>query len=128
MKQMTLFEECKEALNADFNVLGKEDQVSAIDIFNQYPSANGSILWSELNFKDFYAIDELQNEFALKNENVYVIADNADIPIFKTNLRLILENIYDVTALSPKIFIFNDNVLLQPLFPTDTIRLGIKLK
>lgn len=125
---MTLFEECKEALSADFNILGKEDQVSAIGIFNKYPSLNGSILWSELNFKDFDVVDELLSEFILKNKDVYVIADNADIPLFKTNLRLVLENIYDVTALSPKIFIFNDNVLLQPLFPTETIRLGIRLK
>lgn len=33
-----------------------------------------------------------------------------------------------LTALSPKLFIFNDNVILQPLFPTDKIRLGVRLK
>ncbi|PSR44772.1 hypothetical protein C8256_21490 [Kluyvera genomosp. 2] len=97
-------------------------------IFNKYPSANGNILWSEIDFKDFETVNDLSNEAALKNDDVYVIADNADIPIFKTSLRLVFENIYDVTALSPKLFIFNDNVILQPLFPTDKIRLGVRLK
>ncbi|EIS7447139.1 MULTISPECIES: CDI toxin immunity protein [Citrobacter] len=125
---MTLFDECKEALSADFNVLDEKDQVRVMGIFNKYPSANGNILWSEIDFKDFETVNDFLNEAVLKNEDVYVIADNADIPIFKTNLRLVFENIYDVTALSPKLFIFNENVILQPLFPTDKIRLGVRLK
>ena len=125
---MTLFDECKEALSADFNVLDEKDQVRVMGILNKYPSANGNILWSEIDFKDFETVNDFLNEAVLKNEDVYVIADNADIPIFKTNLRLVFENIYDVTALSPKLFIFNENVILQPLFPTDKIRLGVRLK
>lgn len=125
---MNLFDECKEALSADFNVLSEKDKVSVMGIFNKYPSANGNILWSEIDFKDFETVNDLLNEATLKNEDVYVIADNADIPIFKTNLRLVFDNIYDVTALSPKLFIFNDDVILQPLFPTDKIRLGVRLK
>lgn len=125
---MNLFDECKEALSADFNVLSEKDKVSVMGIFNKYPSANGNILWSEIDFKDFETVNDLLNEATLKNEDVYVIADNADIPIFKTNLRLVFDNIYAVTALSPKLFIFNDNVILQPLFPTDKIRLGVRLK
>ena len=121
---MTLFDECKEALSADFNVLDEKDQVRVMGIFNKYPSANGNILWSEIDFKDFETVNDFLNEAVLKNEDVYVIADNADIPIFKTNLRLVFE----VTALSPKLFIFNENVILQPLFPTDKIRLGVRLK
>ncbi|WP_440530058.1 CDI toxin immunity protein, partial [Serratia sarumanii] len=49
-----------------------------------------------------------------------------NIPIFRANLMLVTENIYDVTALSPKMFIFNNELILQPLFPTEIIRLGIK--
>ena len=125
---MTLFDECKEALSADFNVLDEKDRVRVMGIFNKYSSANGNMLWSEIDFKDFETVNDILNESVLKNEDVYVIADNADIPIFKTNLRLVFENIYDVTALSPKLFIFNENVILQPLFPTDKIRLGVRLK
>lgn len=57
---------------------------------------------------------------------MYFFVDDINIPIFKTNLALIAENIYDVTALSPKIFIFNNELILQSLFPNETIRLGRK--
>ncbi|MBZ7282064.1 hypothetical protein FMK75_28435, partial [Klebsiella oxytoca] len=61
-----------------------------------------------------------------KKHDVFVFVDNINIPVFRTNLVLVAENIYDVTALSPKLFIFNNELILQPLFPTDIIRLGIK--
>ena len=85
-----------------------------------------NISWSEISFRDFETSDELLCQSWLKNENVYVIADDANIPIFRTNLRLVLENIYDVAALSPKIFIFNEGMILQPLFPSDALRLGAR--
>jgi len=53
---------------------------------------------------------------------VFVFADDSSILIFRTKLKLIAENIYDVTALSPKLFIFNNEVILQPLFPDDGVR------
>lgn len=56
---------------------------------------------------------------------MFVFADDSSIPIFITKLKLIAENIYDVTALSPKLFIFNNEVIIQPLFPTDGVRLAI---
>jgi hypothetical protein len=60
------------------------------------------------------------------NEDMLVFVDDISIPIFRTKFRLIAENIYDVTALSPRLFIFNNEVIIQPLFPTDNFRLGIK--
>jgi len=41
---------------------------------------------------------------------------------------LIAENVYDVTALSPRLFIFNNEIILQSLFPTEMFRLGIRSK
>ena len=38
-----------------------------------------------------------------------------------------LNNIYNVIALSPKLFIFNVSLILYPLFPSEKIRLYIKL-
>ncbi|MGQ6445266.1 CDI toxin immunity protein, partial [Serratia sp. IR-2025] len=61
-----------------------------------------------------------------KSYDVFVFVDDINIPIFRANLMLVAENIYDVTALSPKMFIFNNELILQPLFPTEIIRLGIK--
>ncbi|MEB5888956.1 CDI toxin immunity protein [Enterobacter roggenkampii] len=122
---MSLFEECKEALSADFSIIDKEEE-RVTTILEGYPFVSGNISWSEISFRDFETSDELLCQSWLKNENVYVIADDANIPIFRTNLRLVLENIYDVAALSPKMFIFNENLILQPLFPTDALRLGTR--
>jgi len=122
---MSLFEECKEALSADFTIIDNEEE-RVNTILEGYPFVSGNISWSEISFRDFETSDELLCQSWLKNENVYVIADDANIPIFRTNLRLVLENIYDVAALSPKIFIFNERMILQPLFPTDALRLGTR--
>lgn len=122
---MSLFEECKEALSADFTIIDKEEE-RVTTILEGYPFVSRNISWSEISFRDFETSDELLCQSWLKNENVYVIADDANIPIFRTNLRLVLENIYDVAALSPKMFIFNERMILQPLFPTDALRLGTR--
>ena len=122
---MSLFEECKEALSADFTIIDKEEE-RVTTILEGYPFVSGNISWSEISFRDFETSDELLCQSWLKNENVYVIADDANIPIFRTNLRLVLEKIYDVAALSPKMFIFNERMILQPLFPTDALRLGTR--
>ncbi|MBG5757339.1 hypothetical protein I5E65_30810 [Pseudomonas aeruginosa] len=123
---MTLFEECKEALRADFNIVEGQAQQDAIDILYKYPLEKGNILWSEMEYSDYENIDALLDVNSIKNADVFVFADDVNIPIFRTNLKLIAENIYDVIALSPKLFIFNNNMILEPLFPTEMFRLGIK--
>lgn len=123
---MTLFDECREALSADFNIVQGLAQQEALGILNKYPLAKGSVTWSEIRHSDYESFDELLSANSVKNDDMFVFADDASIPVFRSNLRLIAENIYDVTALSPKLFIFNDEVIIQPLFPTDMFRLGIK--
>jgi hypothetical protein len=125
---MTLFEECKEALATDFFIVNGQNEKDALDILNTYPLVNGNISWSEIEYSDYEDISNLLSVNPIENDSVFVFVDDADIPIFRSNLSLISENIYDVTALSPKIFIFNNNVILHPLFPTELFRLGIKTK
>jgi len=122
---MTLFEECKEALNEDFVLIKKELNDDVIAILKQFPFSNGNLIWSDIDHKDYADINELLEANIIKDLKVFVIADNVDIPIFQTNLKLLAENIYDVTALSSKLFIFNNTVIIQPLFPTEVVRLGI---
>jgi len=122
---MTLFDECREALSADFNIVEGQAQQDALDILNKYLLAKGCITWSAIRYSDYESIDELLSANSVKNDEVFVFADDASIPLFRSKLSLIAENIYDVTALSPKLFIFNDEVIIQPLFPTDMFRLGI---
>lgn len=122
---MSLFEECKEALNNDFQIIG--DSEEAIATLNTYPMHLNSIMWSNIAFKDFDDMHELLM-FVQKIQNtvVYVVADDKDIPVFTSTLKTVIENIYDVMAISPKVFIFNDNVILEPLFPSYTIRVAFK--
>lgn len=125
---MTLFDECREALNACFDIVDDGDKKNVIDLLHRFPFWAGGTVWREGGFLDFESIEGLLEKNVIKNESVFVLADDEDIPIFKSNLRLIARNIYDVTALSPKIFIFNEEFLIQPLFPTEIFRLGIKDK
>ncbi|MEY8771888.1 hypothetical protein AB6T85_15920 [Erwinia sp. ACCC 02193] len=125
---MTLFEECQKALSADFEIIEGQKKKEVVDILNKYPFASGSISWSEIDHSDHENIDDLLNRSPMRNADVFVLVDDANIPVFRTNLSLIAENIYDVTALSPRLFIFNDEIILQPLFPTEMFRLGIMLK
>lgn len=125
---MTLFEECQEALSADFGIVEGQEKKEALDIFNKYPFARGAISWPEIEYSDYEDIYDLLNISFMKNSDVFVLVDDASIPIFRTNFSLIAENIYDVTALSPKLFIFNNEFILQPLFPTEIFRFGIRSK
>ncbi|NUA46375.1 hypothetical protein HAT93_04122 [Dickeya solani] len=40
---MTLFEECKEALSADFSVVDGQALKDAMDILNEYPFSRGGL-------------------------------------------------------------------------------------
>lgn len=122
---MTLFDECREALSNDFEIVEGQAWQKAIDILNKYYFAKEGVTWSIIKHSDYDNIDKLISENSIKNETVFVFADDADIPLFKSNLTLISRNVYDVTALSPKLFIFNDKLIIQPLFPDDMFRLGI---
>lgn len=122
---MTLFEECKEALKEDFHIV--EDEQKAIEILQTFPIPYNYIMWSELSYKDYDRMEDIVNDLSiLSNKSLYVLADNADVPVFRSNLKVIMENIYDVSALSPKVFIFNQEVIIEPLFPSDNLRVGLK--
>ncbi|MEB7584134.1 hypothetical protein NGC36_02435 [Serratia rubidaea] len=123
---MTLFEECKELLNADFDVVEGDYLTMAMDIFHQYPWHSGNLIWSEMYFSDYELTHEMFNGSGLGNETVFVIADDADIPVFRTHLQLIIDNIYDIIAISPNLFIFNDKIMIKPLFPHNVIRFGLR--
>jgi len=122
---MTLFEECKEALKEDFHIV--EDEQKAIEILQTFPITYDYIMWSELSYKDYDHMEDIVNDLSiLFNKSLYVLADNADVPVFRSNLKVIMENIYDVSALSPKVFIFNQDVIIEPLFPSYNLRVGLK--
>jgi hypothetical protein len=121
---MTLFEECKEALGDDFSLVAPSDQKGVVDLLHKYLLADGNVAWSEIEYSDYEDLNKLLKENNLRNDSVFVFADDLDVPLFRTKLYRIAENIYDVIALSPKLFIFNDSFIFYPLFPTEKIRFG----
>ena len=124
---MSLFEECKNALKNDFQIISDIDVEEVYKKLNMYPIKQNFILWKNIDFKDFDDMDELLESMqTIHNENVYVVADDQNIPVFTSKLKSIIENIYDVMALCPKVFIFNETILLEPLFPTYTVRVAFK--
>jgi len=123
---MTLFDECRELLKADFDVVEGDKLSLVMDIFHQYPWHSGDLIWSEMDFSDYELTHGMLIGSGLGNETVFVIADDADVPVFKTHLQLIVDNIYDVIAISPKLFIFNDKIMIKPLFPHNFIRFGLR--
>ena len=124
---MSLFEECKNALKNDFQIISDVDVEDVYTKLNMYPLKQNCILWKNIDYKDFDDMEELLESIqTIQNESVYVVADDQDIPVFTSKLKSIIENIYDVMALCPKVFIFNETILLEPLFPTYTVRMAFK--
>lgn len=125
-KLMTLFEECREALKQDFTIV--DDEQKAIELLQTFPLKNNYMVWTNIDYKDYDCMEELLSDLlSLSASSFYVLADSENVPIFKSNLKLVIENIDDVSALSSKVFIFDENVVIEQLFPTYTLRVGQKV-
>lgn len=56
---MNLFEECKNALSADFYVIEGVACKDVMSILNRYPLSNGYMDWSKIEYKDYESVNEL---------------------------------------------------------------------
>ena len=120
---MSLFLECCDALSEDVEIMHNSDL--ALSIFNKYPMRLNNIDWKKIFYKDYEDVSLLLDDFKVYGDDkVFIMPDDKDIPVLKSNLRLVVYNIYEVIALSPKLFIFNKDIVLYPLFPTYIIRVG----
>ncbi len=120
---MSLFLECCDALSEDVEIMHNSDL--ALSIFNKYPMRLNNIDWKKIFYKDYEDMSLLLDDFKVYvDDKVFIMPDDKDIPVLKSNLRLVVYNIYEVIALSPKLFIFNKDIVLYPLFPTYIIRVG----
>ena len=111
---MTLFYECKEALSEDFHLLSEDEKEQVLKEFYKYPFEYGSIDKDSKKIKilDLDRLIELI-EKKIINQNVYVLADINDVPVFKTNLLLALDKLDDISALSTRVFILGIGYLAQ---------------
>ena len=111
---MTLFDECEEALSEDFHLLSEDEKEQVLKEFYTYPFEYGSIDKDSKKIKILNP-DRLIEliEKKIINQNVYVLADINDVPIFKTNLLLALDKLDDISALSTRVFILGIGYLAQ---------------
>lgn len=111
---MTLFDECEEALSEDFHLLSEDEKEQVLKEFYKYPFEYGSIDKDSKKIKILNP-DRLIEliEKKIINQNVYVLADINDVPIFKTNLLLALDKLDDISALSTRVFILGIGYLAQ---------------
>ncbi|KAA5523733.1 hypothetical protein [Haemophilus seminalis] len=111
---MTLFDECEEALSEDFHLLSEDEKEQVLKEFYKYPFEYGCIDKDSKKIKILNP-DRLIEliEKKIINQNVYVLADINDVPIFKTNLLLALDKLDDISALSTRVFILGIGYLAQ---------------
>lgn len=111
---MTLFDECKEALSEDFHLLFEDEKEQVLKEFYKYPFEYGIIDKDSKKIKTLNP-DRLIEliEKKIINQNIYVLADINDVPIFKTNLLLALDKLDDISALSTRVFILGIGYLAQ---------------
>ena len=111
---MTLFDECEEALSEDFHLLSEDEKEQVLKEFYKYPFEYGSIDKDSKKIKILNP-DRLIEliEKKIINQNIYVLADINDVPIFKTNLLLALDKLDDISALSTRVFILGIGYLAQ---------------
>lgn len=119
---MNLYLECKKALQDHFSEI--EDWATISHLLSKFPINGNYIDWSEMNFQNYHT-SQLQHLSLMEHSTeIYVVVDDQEIPVFKTNFKLLCEHIDDVLALSPKLMMLNNALIMEPIFPTYYIRVG----
>lgn len=110
---MDLFEECMEVLGKNAKILDKEIAENILSNFDKnFPlTAWGRIDWDKIkNKKKVNTFEEILS--VIKNKKgkisnlIYVIGSDATVPVFQSNLDIILKNFDDVEAVSPNTWLY----------------------
>lgn len=96
---MTLFEECAEVLKPNFTIVAGNDEEMAIKILYEHWATNGYIDWGIKGHTLYNDFQELLKSGVVKDDKVFVFADDVDVHIFETTLSFIAANADDVLAL-----------------------------
>lgn len=114
---MTLFEECIEALGKDAILLPISERGNLIKLLiERYPlTFYGRIDWDKVDRKfNIGTVNDIKIEMEKLGCNldseVYIIWDEATLPIVKTTLQQAIDSIDDVTAVSFDTWIFCQSI------------------
>jgi len=111
---VNLLEECVEVLGKDAKILDEKVAENILFEFDKNFSLTtwGRIDWNKIkNKKKINTFEEIfsviKNEKRKTSNLIYVIGSDPTIPIFESKLDTILENFYDVAALSPNTWLYS---------------------
>lgn len=116
---MSLFDELIESLNDKIRIVPLSEKEYVDKLISIFTSGDVNNIYLSDNFKDI-SFEDLE-KLNIKGD-FYVIIDNMEIPLFKCDIRSIINNIYDIACLSTRIIILNKEILLYRLFPDDIFR------
>lgn len=92
----------------------------------EYLTPYNTVDWQHLRTQEYNDLEKFKKN-NLNSVDVYVVADSNDVPVFKCRLDTILSHFDGVTALSCKVFIFNQNFIVHKQFPYRIIKMGYKV-
>ncbi|MEI3896218.1 MULTISPECIES: CDI toxin immunity protein [unclassified Bacillus (in: firmicutes)] len=113
----TLLDECIEALGENIVVFEGKEKEKILDSFeNSFPITSWArIDWDKFcDFQNIVYLDDIEaylnKQYSLDSYIIYIIWDEASLPIIKTNLHQILQVIDDVTAVSFDTWLYSPNL------------------
>lgn len=107
---MTLYEECLEELKGNYTIVSDNEKNKILNnLYDKFPFNDwGRINWDKVIKKErINNIVDIKEKILNNSIEVYVIWDQVDLPIIKSDLCSVLNVIYDVTAVSFDTWLFS---------------------
>lgn len=111
---MSLLEECIAALSDNLDILNKEDSKRIyLELISDFPTTNwGRIDWDSIDYKECVGTisecEEIMQSLKISNDNIYIIWDEVTLPVLSTSVKSVINNIYDVLAVSANTWIYSE--------------------
>lgn len=125
---MTLLEECLEALKDNYTIVSDDEKIKILNkLENKFPFTRwGRIDWDKIIKKDEVDnILEVKEKLLNSNMEIYIIWDEVNLPIIKTDLFSVIDVIYDVTAVSFDTWLFSvDEKSIIEFYHEGEIKIG----
>ncbi|AIQ14302.1 CDI toxin immunity protein [Paenibacillus durus] len=128
-KTSLFFDECIEALGEGTVIFSNEKTEEIYSAFqNEYQiTFYGRIDWTKYEFEEI-DLKTLETLYLMKDEIVYILWSHDFNPSIQVKINRILENINEVTAVSPDVWLYKENEYVIEIFHDGIIRRTIKGK
>lgn len=122
-KTSLLFDECIDALGDGTIILSKEKSDEVYKAFGDENQITffGRVEWSLYEFEEIDLL-ALRARYEIKDETVYILWSHGSDPVIQVKINNVLEHFYDVTAVSPDIWMYKENECMIEIFHDGIIR------